>query len=54
MSPLEVKFLHVQDGTLAKDPTTNWASVEEIREEMILFGRILHCYDSVFSLLWRT
>ena len=51
MSQLEVKFLHVWDENLAKDPTTGLASIEEIREEMVFFGRILNCYDCVFSLL---
>jgi hypothetical protein len=53
MSQLEVKFLHVLDENLAKDPTTDLASIEEIREEMVFFGRILNCYDCVFSLLRR-
>jgi hypothetical protein len=54
MSQLEVKLLHVRDENLAKDPTTDLASIEEIREEMVFFGRILNCYDCVFSLLRRT
>jgi hypothetical protein len=54
MSQLEVKFLHVRDENLAKDPTTGLASIEEIREEMVFFGRISNCYDCVFSLLRRT
>jgi hypothetical protein len=51
MTQLERKFLHVRDENLAKDPTTDLASIEEIREEMDFFGRILHCYDCEFSLL---
>jgi hypothetical protein len=54
MSQLEVKFLHVREENLAKDPTTDLASIEEIREEMVFFRRILNCYDCVFSLLRRT
>jgi hypothetical protein len=54
MSQLELKFLHVPGENLAKDPTTDLASIEEIREEMDFFGRILHCYDCALSLLWRT
>jgi hypothetical protein len=30
------------------------ASVEEIKEEMAFFAKILHCYDSTFGLLRRT
>jgi hypothetical protein len=51
MTQLEMKFLHVWDENLAKDPTTDLASIEEIREEMDFFGRILHCYHCKFSLL---
>jgi hypothetical protein len=55
MSQLEMKFLHVWDENLVKNPTTaGLASIEEIREEMDFFGRILHCYDCTFSLLQRT
>ena len=54
MTQLEMKFLHVRDVNLAKDPTTDLASTEEKREEMDFFGRILHCYDCAFSLLRRT
>jgi hypothetical protein len=43
MCQLEAKFLHVWDAKIAKDPTrTDLASVEEIREEMIFFDRIMH------------
>ncbi len=54
MSQLEMHFLHVQNENLAKDPTTDLALIEEIREEMVFFGRILHCYNCVFSLLQWT
>jgi hypothetical protein len=54
MSWLETKFLHVQDADLAKDPKTDVASIQEIREEMVFFGHILHCHDCVFSLPWQT
>jgi hypothetical protein len=55
MSQREMKFLHVRDESLTKDPTTDLASIEEIREQMDLFGRILHhCYDWAFSFLRRT
>jgi hypothetical protein len=54
MSQLEMKFVHVQDENLVKDPTTDLALTEEIREEMDFFGCILHCYNCAVSLLRRT
>jgi hypothetical protein len=54
MSQVETKCFHVWNETLANDPTTDLASVEEIRQEMVLFGRVLQCYDSISSLLGRT
>jgi hypothetical protein len=52
LSQLEMNFLHVQEQTLQEVPAANLASVEEIKEEMAFFGRILLCYD--FGLLRRT
>ncbi len=40
--------------TLEREPTTNLASIEEIKEEMAFFGQIIHCYNCVFGLLRRT
>jgi hypothetical protein len=54
LSQLEAKFLHVREQTLQKNSTTNLASVEEIKQEMAFFSRILLCYDCVFGLLRRT
>ena len=39
---------------MEREPTTNLASIEEIKEEMAFFGQIIHCYDCVFGLLRRT
>jgi hypothetical protein len=39
----------------AKDPTTDLASIQEIKEEMVgFFCRILRCYYYIFGLLYRT
>jgi hypothetical protein len=54
MQQLESKLLTVRAINVAKDPTTDLASVEEIKEEMAFFAKILHCYDSAFGLLCRT
>jgi hypothetical protein len=54
LSQLEANFLCVQEQTLEREPTTNLASIEEIKEEMAFFGQIIHCYDCVFGLLRRT
>jgi hypothetical protein len=54
MGQLESKFLRVRLQNLAKDPTTDLASIEEIKEEMRFFQSILGCYDCVFGLLRRT
>jgi hypothetical protein len=51
LSQLETNFLHVREQTLQKDPIANLASVEEIKQEMTFFGRILLCYDCIFGLL---
>ncbi len=51
---LETEFLRVREQNLNQNPTTNLASVEEIREEMNFFRIILHCYDCAFGLLRRT
>jgi hypothetical protein len=54
MQQLELKLLTVRAENVAKDPTTDLASVEEIKEEIAFFAKILHCYDSAFGLLCRT
>jgi hypothetical protein len=54
LSQLEANFLRVREQTLEREPTTNLASIEEIKEEMAFFGQIIHCYDCVFGLLRRT
>jgi hypothetical protein len=54
LSQLEAKFLWVREQTLERDTTTNLALIEEIKEERAFFGQILHCYDCVFVLLFRT
>jgi hypothetical protein len=54
MEQLEEKLLNVRAANVAKDPTTDLASEEEIKEEMAFFAKILHCYDSAFGLLRRT
>ena len=54
LSQLEANFLRVREQTLEREPTTNLASIEEIKEEMAFFGQIVHCYDCVFGLLRRT
>jgi hypothetical protein len=46
------EVLHVWDEHFAKDPTTDSASMQEIKEEMVVFFcHILGCYDCVFGLL---
>jgi hypothetical protein len=54
MQQLEEKLLTVRAANVARDPTTDLASVEEVKEEMAFFAKILHCYDSAFGLLRRT
>jgi hypothetical protein len=54
MDQLEEKCLRVREENLKKDPKTNLASPQEIKEEMNLFRSILHCYDCAFGLLRRT
>jgi hypothetical protein len=54
MDQLETKFLRVREENLKKDPKTNLASPQEIKEEMMFFRSILHCYDCAFGLLRRT
>jgi hypothetical protein len=51
---LQTEFLRVREQNSIKNPTTNLASIEEIKEEMIFFRIILHCYDCAFGLLRRT
>ncbi len=51
---LETEFLRVREQNSNQNPTTNLASVEEIKEEMNFFRIILHCYDCAFGLLRRT
>jgi hypothetical protein len=51
MDQLEEKFLRVREENLKKDPKTNLASPQEIKEEMHFFRSILHCYDCAFGLL---
>jgi hypothetical protein len=53
MDQLEEKFLQVREENLKKDPKTNLASPQEIKEEMNFFRSILHCYDCAFGLLRR-
>jgi hypothetical protein len=54
INQLEMEFLLVLEQNSRKKPTTNLASVEEIKEEMNFFRIILHCYDCAFGLLRRT
>jgi hypothetical protein len=42
---LETEFLRVREQNSIKNPTTNLASIEEIKKEMNFFRIILHCYD---------
>jgi hypothetical protein len=51
---LETEFLRGREQNSIKNPTTNLASIEEIKEEMNFFRIILHCYDCAFGLLRRT
>jgi hypothetical protein len=51
---LETEFLRVGEQNSIKNPTTNLASIEEIKEEMNFFQIILLCYDCAFGLLRRT
>jgi hypothetical protein len=51
---LETEFLRVREQNSIKNPTTNLASIEEIKEEMNFFQIILHCYDCAFGLLRKT
>jgi hypothetical protein len=51
---LETEFLRVREQNSIKNPTTNLALIEEIKEEMNFFRVILHCYDCAFGLLRRT
>jgi hypothetical protein len=51
---LETEFLRVQEQNSIKNPTTNLASIEEIKEETNFFRIILHCYDCAFGFLRRT
>jgi len=51
---METKFLTVRALTIEKNPGAACASVEEIKEEMVFFSKILHCYDVCFSILRRT
>jgi hypothetical protein len=54
MEQLKSKLLTIHAANVVKDPTTDLASEEEIKEEMAFFAKILHCYDSAFGLLRRT
>jgi hypothetical protein len=45
MDQLKEKFLRVLEENFKKDPKTNLASPQEIKEEMNFFQSILHCYD---------
>jgi hypothetical protein len=54
MQQLELKLLTVRAANVVNDLTTDLAFVEEIKEEMAFFAKILHCYDSAFRLLRRT
>jgi hypothetical protein len=47
---LETEFLRVREQNLKQNPTTNLASMKEIKEEMNFFRIILHCYDCAFGL----
>jgi hypothetical protein len=54
INQLETEFLRVREQNSRKNPTTNLASVQEIKGEMNFFQIILHCYDCAFGLLRRT
>jgi hypothetical protein len=47
-------FVGYMSNLFYTDPTRDLASIQEIKEKMIFFGCILHCYDCTSGLLWRT